>query len=416
MRRYLSENAVCISLMGIGVAVMAWLGLYGFAWNDYDNEARPSVEALVHGHLLEFLRLAPAYGGSLVLRAPFALLPGLWGGGELAVYRAVAMPCLIAGGALGVYLVAQMRSQTAPRLWRIVVMGVCVANPITLHALEVGHPEDVLGAALCVASVLLAEHDRPLLAGLTLGAAIANKEWALLAVGPVMFALPSRRILCLLTCGALAATVLAPLSLVGSGGFIANARGAAAPPSTIFQPWQVWWFLGHHGEVVKGLFGGIKPGYRVAPSWIGSVSHPLIIVLGLPFTAILWRRERRPGQALALLTLLMLLRCMLDSWDTTYYTLPFVFALLAWEVLSFERPPVLAFLASVSVWVIFQWLPLHVSADAQSVFFLAFSLPALGAITAWLYKPNIYADLVVHAKVRFQSRSLTVAGVQRSSR
>jgi hypothetical protein len=209
---------------------------------------------------------------------------------------------------------------------------------------------------------------------------------------------------------------LAPLSLVGSGGFIANARGAAAPPSTIFQPWQVWWFLGHHGQVVKGLFGGIKPGYRVAPSWIGSVSHPLIIALGLPLTAILWRRERRPGQALALLTLLMLLRCMLDSWDTTYYTLPFVFALLAWEVLSFERPPVLAFLASVSVWVIFQWLPLHVSADAQSVFFLAFSLPALGAITAWLYKPNIYADLFVHAKVRFQSRSLTVAGVQRSSR
>jgi Glycosyltransferase family 87 len=409
MKRYLSENAVCISLMGAGVAAMAWLGLYGFAWNDYDTEVRPSVEALVHGHLLAFLRLAPAYGGSLILRAPFALMPGLWGGGELAVYRAVALPCLIAGGAVGVYLVAQMRSRGAPRLWRIVVMGVCVANPITLHALEVGHPEDVLGAALCVASVLLAERDRPLLAGLALGAAIANKEWALLAIGPVMLALSSRRVLCLLACGSLAAVVLAPLSLVGSGGFIANARGAAAPPSTIFQPWQVWWFLGHHGHVVKGLFGGIKPGYRVAPSWIGGLSHPLIIALGLPLTALLWRRKRGSGQALALLTLLMLLRCMLDSWDTTYYTLPFVLALLAWEVLAFEHPPVLALLASVSTWFIFQWLPLHVSADAQSALFLAFSLPALGAITAWLYTPNTYAALVVRSKTRSQSRPITVA-------
>lgn len=394
MRRYLNENALCISVMGIGVAVMAWLGLYGFAWNDYDNEARPSVEALVHGHVLEFLRLAPAYGGSLVLRAPFALLPDLWGGGELAVYRAVALPCLIAGGALGVYLVSVMRSQAAPRLWRVVVMGVCVANPITLRALELGHPEELLGAALCVASVLLAERDHPLLAGLALGGAIANKEWALLAVGPVLLTLPSRRVLCLLACGSLAAVVLAPLSLVGSGGFVASTRGAASPPTTIFQPWQVWWFLGHHGHVVRGLFGAIKPGYRVAPTWVGTVSHPLIVALGVPLTAVLWRREHRPGQALALLALLMLLRCMLDSWDTIYYALPFVFALLGWEVSTFlRRPPILALIASVGAWVLFQWLPLRVSADAQSVFFLVFSLPALGAIAGWLYTPDAYSRL-----------------------
>ncbi len=89
-------------------------------------------------------------------------------------------------------------------------MGVCVANPITLRALELGHPEELLGAALCVASVLLAERDHPLLAGLALGGAIANKEWALLAVGPVLLTLPSRRVLCLLACGSLAAVVLRP--------------------------------------------------------------------------------------------------------------------------------------------------------------------------------------------------------------
>src|SRR6202453_351909 len=109
MRRLARENALCTFLAGAGCATMAWLGLYGFGWNDYELEAKPSFEALTHGHVLEFLRLAPAYGGSLIERAPFALLPGLWGGGQLAVYRMIALPCLLASAALGVWLCAQMR-------------------------------------------------------------------------------------------------------------------------------------------------------------------------------------------------------------------------------------------------------------------------------------------------------------------
>ena len=111
----------------------------------------------------------------------------------------VALPCLLAAAALGVWLVAQMRRRTGPArsLARAVALGVCVANPLTLRALELGHPEELLGGALCVAAVLLAARERPLWAGLALGLAIANKEWALLAVGPVLLALPSRRALCM---------------------------------------------------------------------------------------------------------------------------------------------------------------------------------------------------------------------------
>src|ERR1700677_4065430 len=125
MRRAVRENALCAFLAGIGCATMAWLALYGFAWNDYDTEARPSFEALLHGHLTEFLRLAPAHGGSLIERAPFALLPGLWGGGELAVYRMVALPCLLASAVLGVWLVARMRSEGRSTIARAVTLGVC---------------------------------------------------------------------------------------------------------------------------------------------------------------------------------------------------------------------------------------------------------------------------------------------------
>src|ERR1700694_2076731 len=187
MRRVVRENALTAWVAVAGSAVLGWLGLYGYAWNDYDNGARTAVTALVNGHVTEFLQLAPAYGGSLIERAPFALIPGLWGGGELAVYRMIAVPCLLAGAVLGVWLVARMRTEGRSTLARGVTLGLCVANPITLSALELGHPEELLGGTLCVAAVLLAArpstgHWRALLAGALLGVAIANKEWAVLAV------------------------------------------------------------------------------------------------------------------------------------------------------------------------------------------------------------------------------------------
>ena len=378
-------NALCVSLAGAASAAMAWLGLYGFAWSDYDNEARPAFDALVHGHGLEFLRLVPAYGGSLVERAPFALIPSLWGGGELAVYRMVALPCLLAAAALGVWLVSRMRVEGRSSLARAVALGICVSNPLTLRALELGHPEELLGACMCVVAVLLASRDRPVLAAVLLGLAIANKEWALLAVGPVA--------------GTLAAAILLPLTLVSSGNFVAGTRGIAAPSATIFQPWQLWWFLGHHGALVHGLFGTPKVGYRVGPAWVGGVSHPLILIAGLAMTGPLWlskRRETGSGRslserdALLALALLLLMRCLLDTWDTVYYPLPFILVLLAWETRGSvtTRPPVLALSSTALSWISFQWLPAHTSPDAQSALFLVWTLPLATLLALVLYAPG----------------------------
>jgi hypothetical protein len=398
-------------MAGAGCATMAWLGLYGFAWNDYDTEARASFDALVHGHVIEFLRLAPAYGGTLVERAPFALAPGLWGGGQLAVYRMVALPCLLASAALGCWLVARMRSQRRSTLARALTLTLCVANPLTLRALELGHPEELLGACLCVAAVLLASgpcvgRGRALGAGVLVGLAIANKEWALLALGPVLLALPTgRRLSALAGAVAAASAVLAPLVLVGSSGFVAGTRTLATAPSAIFQPWQLWWFFGHHGAAVHGLFGATKPGYRTPPSW-SAVSHPLILLAGLAVTLALWLRTAPPRwatrprrgalsgagtlsrrDALLALALLLLLRCVLDTWDAVYYPIPFVLALLAWEVSGpVDRPPLLALGSTVLAWVSFQWLPLHVSADVQAGFFLAWTLPLAALLGAGLFR------------------------------
>jgi hypothetical protein len=421
--RAVRENAVCVLAAACGVASMAWLGLYGFVWTDYEVEAQPAFTALVHGHLAEFLRLAPPYGGSLVLRAPFALATLLWGGGELAVYRMVALPCLAAAAALGVWLVADLRRRRRSRLARGVALALCVANPLTLSALEVGHPEELLGGALCVAAVLLAARGRALWAGLLLGAAIANKEWALLALVPVLLALPARRVMCLLIAAGVASTILSPLAFVHAGAFVALSRATATPSSSIFQPWQVWWFLGHHGAVVHGTFGRVKPGYRTGPAWTGAVSHPLVLAAMVPLGALLWWRRRgvaaraaapaeRAGgvamsarrlargravaperQALLLLALLLLLRCMLDTWDTSYYMLPFLLALTSWECRGARGLAVWALAASALAWLSFEWLHYHASADAQAAFFLVWTVPLALALGLALYAPGALAAL-----------------------
>jgi hypothetical protein len=412
MRQLVRENALCVAIAGAAIATMAWLGLYGFAWNDYEAEAQPAFDALVHGHAIEFLRLAPAYGGSLVERAPFALMSSLWGGGELAVYCMVALPCLLACAALGVWLVARMRSEGRSTLARAVTLGLCVANPLSLDALEIGHPEEILGACLCVGAVLLASRGRSLWAGALLGLAIANKEWALLAVGPVLLVLPARRRLpCLASAGALATAVLAPLVLVGSSGFVAGARAFATAPSEIFQPWQLWWFFGapNHVPVPSGVIRAIpmgaplstRPLWRWAPAWLSGVPHPLIVALGLVLAGALWlQRRRRTGagivserDALLLLALAMLVRCVLDDWDVMYYLLPFVFALLAWEIGGpAKRPPVLALSSTALVWTSFQWLPAHASPDIEAAFFLAWSLPLVALLAFTLYKPRVLVE------------------------
>lgn len=398
MRGLVRKNAFCAFMAATGCSAVAWLSLYGFAWNDYDTEVRPAFEALAQGHLSLFLRLAPAYGGSLIERAPFVLTASLWNAGPLAVYRMAALPCLLALALVGVWLIARMRSEGRSALARAVALGVCVANPVTVSALEVGHPEELLGGCLCVAAILLAGADlisrrRSLAVGLLLGLAVANKEWALLALPPALLSLPSsRRMLALLTSIATSATVLAPLALVSSGAFAAGTRAVAQPGSVIFQPWQLWWFTGAHGALVHGEFGNAKPGYRTGPAWAGIVSHPLILAVGLALGAALWLRARRDGrlserQALLALALVLLARCLLDTWDTVYYPLPFILALLAWEVRRpSAQPPALALSASVLTWLDFRWLPVHVSPDWQAALFLAWTLPVAGWLAGTLLR------------------------------
>ena len=63
----------------LAVAVLAYASATGstlIRLNDFYREAWPAYQALRHGHLGGFVREGPPYVGSLVLRAPLAMIPG----------------------------------------------------------------------------------------------------------------------------------------------------------------------------------------------------------------------------------------------------------------------------------------------------------------------------------------------------
>jgi Glycosyltransferase family 87 len=369
-----------------GALLLGWLRLLTPALSDYEAEAEPSILALRAGDIAGFFEHAPAYGGSLLLRAPFALLPEVWGGGDTAVFRSLAVPCLVASAVLGAFLWARAADLGHRPGARWIALGICAMNPLTLWAYELGHPEELLGGALSVGAVVAAGARRPVLAGLMLGLAVANKQWAVLAALPMLLALPTGReqLRAAVAAAVPAVALLLPFVLAGSGA-VAQTQAVATASSPIFQPWQIWWFFGPYGtsENVVALFGG-EPGWRVPPSWFGPIGRLFVVAVPLALSLAVARRWRgRPWHdALALLAFAYLLRCLLDPWNVLYYEVPFLFALVAWEINARRDLPVISLAATFLSWVTLTgWGDM--SPDLQSATFLAWTLPlavTLGAV------------------------------------
>ncbi|HUE27991.1 MAG TPA: hypothetical protein VMP89_14545, partial [Solirubrobacteraceae bacterium] len=107
------------------------------------------------------------------------------------------------------------------------------------------------------------------------------------------------------------------------------------------------------------------------------------------------RARRRQQQALLLLMLVLLLRFALDPWDISYYSLPFLIALVVWETLSFDRAPVFALFASAASWFVSEWGTAlgRLPADDRALIFMALVVPAIVAILAALYAPGLGEQL-----------------------
>ena len=386
------------------VLALVWLGLDLTSWPDWTIEALPGVSALLGGHLVGFLRDAPPYGGSLLLRAPFMALPRFWHGGAMAVYRAGALPCIAALAVLGLWLARDLARRGCGLVAQTLTVVLCVANPLTVPALQIGHPEELLGAGLCVAAVLCAQRGHPTLSGVLVGLAVANKPWGVLAAGPVLLALPRDRGRALAAMAIVAGVLLAPFVIARTGGVEGELAGAGGSAADIFNPWQLWWFLGAHRTGARGSL-------RTEPGWLGPLGHTLPIALMPPLTvltAVRARARRDPVDALLLLTLLLLLRCALDPWDISYYAIPCLTALLAWETTTRDRVPLVSLVAIALGWFVLQETTALLG-DADDVLALLYTAAAVPAIA-------VLGDRVIRGCEPTGGRSIGLAARRRGLR
>jgi hypothetical protein len=388
LRRFLPFGAV--------VAASAWLASSISTLGDWRGDSWPAVDALAQGRIADYLSAKAMMGPfSTLVQAPFVALGG---GDALHAYRWAAFSCLLAAGLLGLYLASVARRRGASRLSQILLAGLCLVNPITIEALQYGHPEEILTAALAVGAVACASEGHRGRTAVLLGLAVASKQWAVIAILPVLMALPDRRIRTGLVAGAIVVALTLPGLLAAPGSF-SEVNHNAASTGRIASPWSVWYpVAGVKTEKHQVGTETLVAHVHEAPPLVGSLSHPLIVLLAfvLPVALAL----RRGGFALSgadamgLLALLALLRCGLDPLDNLYYHEPFFLALIGWDALRPGRLP-LRTLAGTAIALFFRNWSLHLTdVTAFNDLYVFVIVVAAAAISLALFRPKQLASTV----------------------
>lgn len=391
------DHAITAALLLVASALAALLAARTPLGVDYsgpvgtlcDCPATP-IRALAHGRLHNFLATQPVMGsGSLLLRAPFAAL-GLHvtSGTETDLYRFGAFPCLLAAGLLAVYLFGRLRELRRPWLSVVLVPVLVAVNPLTNRALHYGHPEEVLAAALCVGALLAAGRNKPLLAGILLGAAFATKQWALLAVLPVIFAAGEQRARIALAAAGTAALLIVPVAAGDLHRFLHANRGAGVVGGSA-MPTNIWFPFGKDVPVLLAP-NGLSTPPRSLPADLAAITHPLILAAGFVLALLWWRfrRDASPEDALLLLALIMLIRCLLDPMTNSYYHLPFLMALAAWEGLRRRGAPLLTVATTLLIGLTMALANSGVDLVQLNRFYLTWTLPLAVLLGVLAFRPE----------------------------
>lgn len=359
---------VAAAFLSAGAALGA--DYVGPPWVGVDS-ASFSIEALIRGDIHGFFAAQPMMGSvSLLVRAPFAALAPDHHDNLLLEYRLGLFPCVLSLGVLGFVVYRMMERNGRPWTARLLTVALVMAGPPMLKALFWGHPEELLATALSVGAILAARR-RVVLAAILLGLAIATKQWALLALGPVLAAATGQRIKLLAVAAGTAAAFTLPMALGDLHRFMQQTQlaGHAGPGVT---PSSVWWAFGHVSGV-QHVDGEAIRSYTV-PSWMLSVAEPLVTGLALALSLAYWRRraDRAAADALGLFALLMLVRCVLDPMAISYHNAPFFAALATYESLRRRGLPYLTLAAGAGLLLTAQ---LGHDPDVLNAAYLAWSLP-----------------------------------------
>ncbi len=361
--------------MAAVVAASALLSYHARSWpSDYPGDAGDPINALIHGHLHEFLAARPAMGPlSLILRAPFAALSLLTQGPDPNryyndAYRFGVFPCLVIAGLLGLWLAKIMLERRQPLLAALAVAALCVINPGVAASLRLGHPEEILGGAFVCAGLVFALRGRPWLALLLVALTVANKQWGVLVVLPVALALEPRHLRRGAGIFAAVAAVLAiPLLAVDAGSLWASLRQMLDIRGTFVLAPDVWFPFTHHSDPA------FARGHNSLPAWMGLGARPILIGVCLLVPLVLARRARRDPlhRVPAVLALVLLLRCMLDPLDNSSYHEPFLLAVITADALSGTLLPTLVAVLCLQLSQRF----FAISPAALCAFYLSWTVP-----------------------------------------
>jgi hypothetical protein len=379
-----------IALMSAAaIAASVFLAFWPTGVADYKADAGPSLHPLIGGDFHAAFAHQPAMGWFAILfRAPVAFFARH--ADALLEYRLGNLPCVLVLTALGVWLAARARNRHVA----LVVLALAVLGPMNWHALADGHPEELLGAALCVAAVLSAASGRsPLAAGVILGLALATKQWAVLAAGPALLAAPRGRA----QIAAMAIAVGGALTLLpviaGSHHLLSPASSAALSYAAV-QPASIWWPFAHVQHVAAP---GWTVDHRSIPLWLANLTHPGIVILGLVLPLAVLRRTRTlpvsTETALTLLALLFLFRCLLDPMNVGYYQVPLLVSLVALEALQRRGLPLLSLISNAVMWVLVARIPWGLEPAKVATIYLAWALPLAAYLSLKLYAPSVISGL-----------------------
>lgn len=365
--------------LALGLAAI-WMLHSVFSTGDWSSDSLPAIEALLHGRIGDYLSAKAMMGPfATLIEAPFAAL----GGSELGEYRWACIPGLLALALLGFYLASIARRRGASQASQALICLFCLANPLTLEALQNGHPEELLTTALAVAAVAAAGEGRSGRTGILLGLALASKQWAVIAFLPALMVLPERRLRTALTALVVPAILMAPFVLVAPGTFF-GVQGSAASTGQVVAPWSVWYPLANVSTATYHVGATTMTAtVRELPSPIGALSHPMIVLLALVVPVALAFRRRLPltaADGFGLLALLALLRCALDPLDNLYYHEPLLLALIGWDAFTARGLP-LRSLSGVAVAALF-WQSWHHLSDPVALNAVYIAVAAL--LGAWL--------------------------------
>jgi len=386
------------ALAALAVGMSVHYGLLG----DYEADAAPAFEALTRGNLHGFFSSHGLMGPfALLARVPFVLAANLGDASMLDRYRWGAVACLLASVILALVVARMMRRAGQPVYAWVIAAVLLVANPLVVKALQFGHPEEVLGAALCTGAMLAAMKRQGVLAAILFALALTTKQWALVIVGPMLVAvfvyrLPRRKFAAAAVVTGLA--VAAPFVLSDPGGYVDAQGRAGSIPVTSWQPaspYSVWYPVTPAKSIrIRPVDGRSVITVRPVPPFVATVAKKLIVIATLHLTVplILRRRHLSATDPLLVLAFALLLRCLLDPFDNPYYHLPFLFAFLAWEALTVRGVPMVASLVSLSFLLQTRMAEVFTSVPAYTVHcvaYLAWSLPLLAFMAVHLYCPAL---------------------------